>query len=175
MSLKSECLKFRIVDYISKGGISGLLNYPEIKNALLPTADEYWKDGENTVYTFDFDYYSIDLITGKNNNLLSDQLEFYIESVYASHIDDKDWIINNTEINFLDQFLEELVDREFIEEVLTDGEEVVFFLNNGINIHFTKYLESTFLIKKIISNNYLTSQNRELIKANFKEYDHKLF
>lgn len=170
MSLKSECLKFRIIDYISKGGISGLLNYPKIKNELLPTANEHWNDGENTIHTFDFVYYSVELITDKTANLITDQLEFYIESVYGDHLQHKSWIVEHTEINFLDVFLPEIRNSSLIKNAYSDGEEIVFFLHNGMNIHFNKYMES-YLIKKIVSNNYLTHLNRELIEKHFNEME----
>lgn len=155
-----KILNLRIVDYIRYGGFRNIknniaLSYDLMKNS----ADEVWGNNGSSILTYNSNYWSVEFLFLDRNELVTDQIELYPESIYNS----SSLLVEETEVNYSENFVT-LFEKNMISECYSVHDELIIFLANGTNVHFNKSNNiSDFVIRKIIPKHELTKQNRKLI------------
>lgn len=158
--MKDEIINFRIIDYIRYGGFRNIkkniaLSFDVMKNC----ADEVWDNNSSSILTYNSNYWSVEFLFLDRNELVTDQIELYAESIYNS----SSLIVEKTEVNYLENFVT-LFEKNMISECYSVHDELIIFLANGTNVYFNKSnIISDFVIRKIIPKHELTKQNRKLI------------
>ncbi|VAW71256.1 hypothetical protein MNBD_GAMMA12-3909 [hydrothermal vent metagenome] len=136
-----------ITDYIKNNGTHfkySLLSYIEAKI----NCSEYWENNGGSIITITEGYYDFEIMFNNRQVKTGEQIVCHK--------------ISSRMISTIDAF------KELFIGVYSDKGEVVILLNNGINIHFTKYADSDYFNSLIIVPN-TTEISRCLIKNTLGE------
>lgn len=150
---RKNLLQISIFDYIKNDGIK------EISQENLEKISDYkWATKDTVVYTIEDDYLGLEFTYFLDGTLIFQSLSFFKYELSIR--------------KFLDCMQKFNLAFKY-ETFILDEDELIFIFENGSRVHF-HYDKNNYFLKKIYSDSYFSSSNKNLIENTMENITNKL-